>query len=532
LRAYTNETAKLRQKITKAKITKNNEPEAQASPPLDFLGFACYCIHEEAFAAMEQNTKQSRMAILVVVLTTSFLNPFSGTALNVAVPFIGAEFHSSATELTWIVSAYMMATVALAVPFGRIADIRGKRTMLIVGIALFAVTSFFVALAQGMLMFNVFRVFMGAGAAMIYATNMPILIGAYPPEMRGRVIGGSVASVYVGLASGPVLGGLLTHYFGWRSVQILIALISIAAFVVALAKLPKNAGARRGEVGQAEGPPENAVPRRVDPVSFALYAVAVLLFLYGFTTLGQNLRSYIILAAGAALLPVYLKYEMRSKAPVFEIRAFRRNAPFLLANLSALFNYAATFAVGYIFAIYLQLVKGYASDVTGFILIAQPVVMAVVAPIAGSLSDRRSPFMLAALGMAFCAAALFSFIFIGVNTPLWHLIAGLLVVGFGFGLFSSPNTNAIMSSVGPGDFGVASSVQNTARTMGQVIGMALITIVTNAIIGDAELADVPRGLFVQNMHVSYIIFAALCVVGIFFSMERKATKKQNNTEKG
>ncbi|MDR2156353.1 MAG: MFS transporter, partial [Clostridiales Family XIII bacterium] len=206
----------------------------------------------------------------------------------------------------------------------------------------------------------------------------------------------------------------------------------------------------------------------------------------------------------------------------FEVRAFRHNAPFLLANLSALFNYAATFAVGYIFAIYLQLIKGYPSDVAGIILISQPVVMAGVAPITGRISDRRSPFLLAALGMAFCAVALFSFIFIGIDTPLWHLIAGLIVVGFGFGLFASPNANAVMSSVGPEAFGVASSVQNTARTMGQVIGMALITIVTNAIIGDAELAEVPAALFVRNMHISYIIFAALCAVGIPFSIKRKA----------
>jgi MFS family permease len=329
-----------------------------------------------------------------------------------------------------------------------------------------------------------------------------------------------VASVYVGLASGPVLGGLLTHYFGWRSVQIFIALISLVALVVALAKLPKNAGASHIETA-----PLAAAPRRVDPVSFALYAAAVLLFLYGFTTFGQNVASYVILAVGAALLPVYLKYETHSKAPVFEVRAFRHNAPFLLANLSALFNYAATFAVGYSFAIYLQLVKGHPSDIAGFILISQPVVMAIVAPITGRISDRRSPFALAALGMAFCAIALFSFIFIDADTPLWHLIAGLIVVGFGFGLFASPNTNVIMSSVGPAAFGVASSVQSTARTMGQVIGMAIITIVTNAIIGNVELAEVSKELFVRNMHISFIIFAALCAVGILFSIEKKAKKE-------
>jgi MFS family permease len=150
--------------------------------------------------------------------------------------------------------------------------------------------------------------------------------------------------------------------------------------------------------------------------------------------------------------------------------------------------------------------------------------MAVIAPFAGRLSDRRSPFTLAAIGMAFCAAALFLFIFIGADTPLWLLIAGLLLVGFGFGLFSSPNTNAIMSSVEPRDFGVASSVQSTARTMGQVIGMALITIVTNIIIGNVELTAVPKRIFVQDMHVSFIVFAVLCAVGIPFSIQRKAKR--------
>jgi MFS family permease len=477
-----------------------------------------------------KEVKQARRAIFAAVLTANFLNPFAGTALNVAVPAIGEEFQSSATTLTWIVSAFMMSTVALSVPLGRIADLRGKRTMFILGVAVFAVTSFFVTLAHSMAVFNTFRVFMGAGSAMIYATSVPILIQAYPPERRGGVIGTYVASVYVGLASGPVIGGLLTHHFGWRSVQLLIALISLIAFIIAFAKLPKEAGAGRAQ--GADGVPSDAgtpiradAPRRVDPVSFLLYAATILLFLYGFMTLGQNILSYIIIACGIALLPFYLKYEARSKAPVLEVGVFLHNAPFLFANVAALFNYAATFAVGYIFALYLQIVKGYPSNIAGLILITQPIVMAVVAPIAGRLSDRRSPFFLAALGMAFCAIGLVTFIFVGADTPLWYLIAGLFIVGFGFGFFSSPNTNAIMSSVGPKDFGVASSVQSTARTMGQIIGMALITIVTHLIIGDAKLADVPKEMFMRNMHISFIIFAALCVAGIFFSRRRKPKPK-------
>jgi MFS family permease len=421
----------------------------------------------------------------------------------------------------------MMSAVALSVPFGRIADIRGKRTMLIIGISFFAAFSYAVTLAHNMILFNILRLFMGAGAAMIFATSVPILIAAFPPEKRGRVIGVYVGAVYVGLASGPVVGGLITHHFGWRYVQFLIALFSLAAFVVALVKLPKDAGVTH-RAGQTDGALSEDAPRSVDPVSFILYAATILLFLYGFTTLGQNIISYFIIAAGVAMAPFYLKYEERSKAPVLDIRVFKRNTPFIFANIAALFNYAATFAVGYIFALYLQLVKGYSSDVAGMILITQPVIMAIVAPLSGRLSDKKSPFMLAAIGMGFCAAALFTFIFIGVDTPLWYLIAGLLLVGFGFGFFSSPNTNAIMSSVSPEDFGVASSIQSTARTMGQIIGMAIITIVTNIIIGNMQIADVSDEVFVLNMRVSYIIFAGLCVAGIFFSRKRKAAADAAN----
>jgi len=458
---------------------------------------------------MDNRQGQTNRAILIVVLISNFLVPFAGTALNVAVPMIGSEFRVAATTLTWIVSAYMISTVALSVPFGRIADIRGKRTVFMLGVAIFAATSFLVTLSHGMAMFIIFRIIMGAGAAMIFATNMPILIAAWPKNKRGRVIGIYVSMVYIGLACGPVLGGLLTGAFGWRYVQYLIALLSVVALIISLLKLPKEAGR---PASQSEG--------GIDPASVLLFVCAIIVFLYGFTAFGQNILSYACLAGGFVLLLIYLRYETRSKAPIFQIRVFRSNAPFLRANLAALFNYAATYAVGYIFAIYLQLVKGYPANIAGIILITQPVIMAIVAPLSGRLSERRSPFMLAAAGMAFTAAALFSFVFIGVDSPLWQLIAGLIVVGFGFGLFSSPNANTVMSSVEPKDFGVASSVQSTARTMGQVIGMALITIVTNFIIGKRQLADVPKALYVQNLHIAFVIFAALCAVGIFICLNR------------
>jgi MFS family permease len=474
---------------------------------------------------VKTSESKARSATLFVALVTNFVNPFAGTALNVAVPAIGAEFHSPAATLTWVVSSYMLCSVSLAVPFGRLADVRGKRRMLIYGILIFGVTSALCALCTaiwpGMPAFIVFRTLMGVGAAMIFATNTAILIEVFPQDMRGKVLGLAVAAVYIGLSLGPVIGGVVTHALGWRAVMYLIAAVSFIAFAIAAWRLPKDA-APEGTAGPMAG--GGAEGRRLSPLSIALYVAAMILFIYGFTTLTQNLASYITLAAAIAIFLVYVRHEAKTPAPIVKVRIFHNNAPFLYANLAALFNYAATFAVGYLMSIYLQLVKGFPADVTGLILIFQPILQAAVSPFAGRLSDRKSPFAIASFGMACCAAALCLFIFVKTDSPLWFVVAGTLVVGFGFGVFSSPNTNVIMSSVQPRDFGIASSIQSTSRSLGQVIGMAIITIVTSLIVGDAELEAVPADIITYTMRVSFVVFAALCFVGIFFSLKRVGGK--------
>ncbi|MDR1815747.1 MAG: MFS transporter, partial [Clostridiales Family XIII bacterium] len=352
---------------------------------------------------------RERRATLFVALVTNFVNPFAGTALNVAVPAIGAEFGSAATELTWIVSAYMFFTVALSVPFGRIADIRGKRGVLIWGTLIFSITNALLALSPSMPVFILFRCLSGIGGAMIFATSMPILVDAYPAQMRGKMIGITVGMVYVGLAAGPVVGGLMTEHFGWRGIVLVIAVVTLVAFFATVFFLTKK-------------PAPDAAASGVGPVSILLFAVSMILFLYGLTTLSQHIWSYVTLALGIAVFAVFVKHESKTPAPLVEMRVFRSNGVFIKANVAALFNYAATFAVSYQLAIYLQLVTGMSADRTGIALIAQPVVMAIVAPISGRLSDRHSPFLLASLGMGICAAGLVLFTFLGLGTPLWYIL--------------------------------------------------------------------------------------------------------------
>jgi len=401
-----------------------------------------------------------RRAILVVTSITNFSNTFAASALNIAIPHIGSEFHASATAVSWIVLAFLLTSAFLAIPFGRLADIYGRVPMLRIGILLFCVTALLNVFSPNMPVFLLMRVLQGIGAAMIFATNTAILIDAYPPEKRGSVMGITVAAVYVGSACGPVIGGLMTHTFGWRSIFLLITTFALIALFMTMLRLHSEKPAGAGEA-------DNIV------------TVIARLF---------------------------------------------KNRVFALSNLAAIFNYGAIFAVIYLMSIYLQLVRGFNADHAGLIMISQPVVQSILSPIAGRMSDKRQPALIASIGMGGCAGALFMFAFLNEQTAVWYIVSGLVLAGIGVALFSSPNANMIMSSVDNKDYSVASSVMSTSRIVGQVAGMALLTVIINAVVGNVPIASVAPAAMVLNMQVTFPVFAAICCVGIIISLKRRVGK--------
>lgn len=246
--------------------------------------------------------------------------------------------------------------------------------------------------------------------------------------------------------------------------------------------------------------------------------------MYGLSVLSTVAMAKYLILLGVILFIIFIYRELKIDNPIIQVRLFRRNRSYLLSNLAALLNYGATFAVGYLMSIYLQVVKGYDSQISGIILISQPLIMALLSPYAGRLSDRISPFKLASFGMALCTLGLISFSFISVDYPLYLIIANLLVVGLGFAIFSSPNTNAVMACVEPEDYGVASSILATMRTLGQSSGMATLSFIIANIMGGISLSDADPIILVSAMRISFIVFTGVCAVGVFFSMQRKADK--------
>ncbi|MCC4770300.1 MFS transporter [Methanosarcina sp. DH2] len=462
-------------------------------------------------------TAEKRVVLLIAILS-GFITPFDGSAVNIALPTIGAEFHMNAIDLSWVATAYLLSSAVFLVPFGKIADIYGRKKVFLYGIAIFSLASLLMTMVTSTEMLIGIRIFQGLGSAMIFGTGVAILTSVFPPGERGKVLGIYITAVYLGLSLGPFLGGMMTHYLGWRSIFFVNVPIGIIAVLLILWKL-------KGDWLECKG-------EKFDLTGSVIYSVAIVALMYGFSIL-PDVKGAVLIAAGIVGMIVFALYEMRVPFPVLDIRLLTKNRVFALSNLSALINYSATFAVTFLLSLDLQYTKGFTPEHAGMILVAQPVVQAMISPIAGRLSDRIEPRIVASAGMAITSFGLFLLIFLTDETPIWYLVIILLILGAGFGLFSSPNTNAIMSSVDRKFYGVASGMNGTMRLVGQMLSMGIAMMIFAVVIGPVEITPEYYPQFISSLHYAFILFTIFCIIGVFASLVRgKTSQVHSGPEKG
>lgn len=442
---------------------------------------------------------------LITVLVASFTTPFMGSSINLAIPSIGREFDSSALLLSWVVSSYLLSSAAFLLPFGRLADMLGRKKIFTLGVIIFSFSSLLCGFAWSIQTLIGFRILQGVGSAMTFGTGMAILTSVYPPQERGRVLGLNVATVYIGLSLGPVLGGAMNQHLGWASIFFLNAVIGLAALVSVTRIKGEWAGAR-GE--------------SFDTTGTVLYMTGLIAFLYAFSSIATSDSAKYLLAVGLGLLVLFVRHEMKSSQPLIDIKLFSRNIAFAMSNLAALINYSATFAVTFLLSLLLQVVMGFSSSAAGMILLAQPVMMALLSPFAGTLSDRVQPRIVSSLGMGLSALGLFFLSFVVKETPVWLIVGNLMLLGTGFALFSSPNMNAIMGSVDKRFYGVASSTSGTMRLIGQAVSVAIATLIIDLYVGSAQLSPAVADQLQKSANVAFIVFAVTCVGGVFASLAR------------
>jgi len=454
-----------------------------------------------------------KKSVLLVSAFAAFLVPFLSSAANLALPSIGKEFHANAIGLGWVISSFILSSAIFLLPFGRLGDIVGRKKIFFMGILLFTVSTFLIIFSWSIVSLIIFRILQGLSSAMIFGTSMAIITSVFQPGERGRAIGINITSTYLGLSCGPVIGGFLTQYLGWRSIFAFLVPFGIISLILINRKI-------KTEWAEAVG-------EKFDWRGSVVYGIALASFMYGFSQL-PSLFGWLCIAIAVLMAIVFLIIENKISNPVFDIRLIMQNRVFALSSVAALINYSATSAIGFFISLYLQYLKGLDSRTAGLIMISQPIAMTLLSPVAGKLSDKKNPGVIASIGMAITASGLILLCFIREDTPDYFIVLLLLLMGIGFGLFSSPNSNAIMSSVEKRYLGVASGVVGTMRMIGQMMSMGIAMMLLSLYIGKQPINHATYPGLISAMRTGFIIFSVLSVLGIFASLARHG-KQENKT---
>ena len=456
-----------------------------------------------------QSGKSLERATLVVTSFAAFVTPFIGSATNIALPSIGKEFSANAVMLSWVATSFLLSAAVFLAPFGRLADIVGRKKIFNLGLIIFTLASFFCAFSPNIKILIIWRIMQGMGGALIFGTAMAIITSVFPREKRGKALGIVVASVYTGLTLGPFIGGFLTKNWGWQGIFLFTVPLSLISIVLSFVYFKHEWADAKGE--------------KFDWKGSVIYGFAIISLMYGFSRL-PDFNGALFTFLGILGIIGFVYFEKRQEFPVINIHLFQKNKVFAFSNYAALINYSATFAIGFLLSLYLQYIKGLNPQEAGLILVVQPFLMAVFSPVTGKLSDRIDPGKVASIGMALISAGLFVIAFIGPNTSIWFIVPILIVFGIGYALFSSPNSNAIMSSVEKKYYGIASATVGTMRLIGQMSSMGIAMMIFSIFIGKAEINPSNYTEFIHSIRTVFLIFAVLCFVGIFFSLARGKSK--------
>ena len=456
---------------------------------------------------MEVNDTTKMTALLAATLA-AFLVPFMGSSLNIALPTVGNEFGADAVLLSWISASFLLTSAIFTLPFGRIADIYGLKRIFTYGIITYVIFSFLSGMAPSAVLLILFRAFQGVGASMMFGTGVAILTSVFPLAERGKALGINLAGVYLGLSMGPVLGGIMTQYLGWRSIFFLNVLLGLVAISFVLLRL-------KGEWAECKG-------EKFDLKSAVVYSFALLFLMYGFSLIPEAWGITLTLIGIMGVL-AFILVDTKVDDPLLDMGLFLKNKVFALSNLAALINYSTTTGAVFLLSLYLQYILGYTPQRAGLVLLPLPLIMVIISPIAGELSDKIDPRVLASIGMALTAVGLSFFIYVGFFTGLPYIIAGQLVLGSGFALFSSPNTNAIMGSVKKRNYGVASATASTMRLSGQVLSFGIIILIFSLLIGKVQITPDTYFNLLGSIQIAFKVFAVACFIGIFTTAYGKIT---------
>jgi EmrB/QacA subfamily drug resistance transporter len=439
----------------------------------------------------------------------TFMAAIDASVVNAILPVIQRAFGSTVAGIEWVMTVYLVVVSGLLLSFGRLGDLRGHKKVWVLGFVGFILGSALCGMAPSAQALVVFRAVQALGAAMVYANAPAIITRGFPIAERGKALGLQSAMAYIGLMLGPALGGWLTGLFSWRAVFYINVPVGLIGMLISIRFVTRDAEARKAESFDVAG-----------AAVFLAGLVALLIGLDQGHAWGWASAPILgLLALSAALMALFVRIERRSDAPLLDLGMFRQRL-FAAATVSAVLNYICLYSVLFLLPYYLLEARGLSPARAGLMLSAQPLMVAVVTPMSGALSDRIGSRWLGAAGMALTGLGLIVLSRLGPHSALGMLTAGLAVVGAGMGLFIAPNNNALMSSAPRHRQGVAGGVLATARNVGEVLGIGLAGAVFTTVMAHRLLHGAADISFAVDMG---LLAAAACAgLGAITSAARGA----------
>jgi EmrB/QacA subfamily drug resistance transporter len=436
--------------------------------------------------------------VLLAVGTGSFMAALDGSVVNIILPVVKDAFGSNVATVEWVVTVYLLVLSGLLLTFGRLGDLRGHKSIYVWGFGIFVLSSALCGAAPSAVALIIFRGLQAIGGAMLASNSPAILTGSFPAARRGQALGLVSMMTYLGLTVGPSLGGWLAQSLGWRSVFYINIPVGALALTLSLVFIPKGEPA---EAGQKFDLPGAAL--------FLAGLVALMLVLNQGSEWGWTSPLILGLAVLAVtLIAVFIWYELRRPAPMLDLSLFRVPL-FSAATASAVLNYISIYSLIFLMPFYLIQGRSLNPAQAGLLLTAKPILMAITAPISGSLSDRFGARLPGMIGMAMLAGGLFILSRLGPQTPFWVAVVGLAIAGFGTGTFISPNTSALLGAAPRHRQGIASGVLAAGRNVGMVLGIGLAGAIFTTHLAENTALSLYRGV-----DMGFLAAAIVATVGI------------------
>lgn len=476
-------------------------------------------LNETSYKEIDSKNKDSLSRNKYILLITSlsyFLSGFSVSVISVALPSVGMDFAVSAVAQNWIAMIFFIAIAIFSLPFGKLSAKFGLKKTFYLGLILLIFGSIGSFLSNSASMLIAFRALQGLSIAILNVSTLAIVTQAMPINERGKGIGIITSVAYIGLIAANIIGGFLTTNFGWRSVFLFVIPFLILTIFITYFKVPNEWILLKND--------------KFDYIGALIFTVAISCLTYGFTIL-HTLNGLILIITASILFLIFGKWQFKVKYPIFPVKILK-NRKFTFSSIAALLCSFATFVIVYIVDYHLQYIKGIDPQSTGLILMLAPLSMAISTFLAGRLSDRINPQLLASSGLGIAFFSLLILSFLDQTTSLMVIIIAIVLEGIGYGMFISPNTNIVISSLPSKLSSIASATVSTTRVIGETLSLGMLTMTFALIMGSLQIIPKYFHLLTISSKMVCILAGIGCILGIFFSLIGVKSNKEIISNKG